>query len=72
MASTNLNLDEIEMEIDAQGQVQIWVKGVDGPKCLQLTSELEAVIGELIGRELTSDYYLPNDDELSDNLEIKQ
>jgi hypothetical protein len=72
MTTSNFNLEEIEIEIDAQGQVQIWVKGVDGPRCLQLTSELEAVIGNLIGREMTSDYYLSTDGVISDNLEIKE
>ena len=72
MTAANFNIDEIEIEIDAHGQVQIWVKGVDGPKCLQLTSELEALIGEVLGRELTSDYYLSNGDEITDNLELKQ
>ena len=72
MTATNFNIDEIEIEIDAQGQVKIWVKGVDGPKCLQLTHELEALIGEVIGRELTAEYYQSNDDEITDTLEIKQ
>lgn len=40
-----MELQEIEVVIGKDGQVQIQVRGVNGPKCLDLTRELEAALG---------------------------
>jgi hypothetical protein len=46
-----MELQEIEVIIGKDGQVQIQVRGVNGPKCLDLTRELEAALGgEILSR----------------------
>jgi len=37
--------------------VELEVKGVKGPACLELTKEIENEIGDVIERKLTSDYH---------------
>ncbi len=48
---------EIEVTIGPDGQVTLRPRGVQGPACLDLTKELEAALGEVTSRELTSEYY---------------
>ena len=49
-----MDIQEIEIEIDAQGQVNLHVKGIPGLACLALTSELEKVLGNVvIERQMT-------------------
>ena len=49
-----MELQEINVFIEKNGQVKIEVQGVQGPSCLDLTKELEDILGgEVIGRELT-------------------
>lgn len=37
--------------------VEIEVKGVKGPACLELTKEIEHEIGDVIERKLTGEYH---------------
>ncbi len=49
-----MELQEINIFIEKNGQVKIEVQGVQGISCLDLTKELEAILGgEVIERELT-------------------
>jgi hypothetical protein len=49
-----MELQEINVFIEKNGQVKIEVQGVQGISCLDLTQELEAILGgEVIERELT-------------------
>ena len=49
-----MELQEINVFIEKNGQVKIEVQGVQGISCLDLTKELEAILGgEVIERELT-------------------
>ncbi len=51
-----MNVEEIEVTIDKNGQVQLHVRGVKGKKCLDLTRDLEQALGaEVINRELTAE-----------------
>jgi len=43
-----MDIQEIEVEIDVQGQVNLHVKGLTGTACLALTSDLELVLGNLV------------------------
>lgn len=40
-----MEIQEIEVTIDKDGQVQVQVRGVKGKKCLDLTKELELALG---------------------------
>lgn len=49
-----MELQEIEVIIGKDGQVQLLVRGVKGLTCLDLTRELEAVLGgQIEAREMT-------------------
>lgn len=49
-----MELQEIDLFIDAKGEVRIEVRGVKGTQCLALTKELEAVLGaQIMSREFT-------------------
>jgi hypothetical protein len=49
-----MEVNEIEVIIDKQGEVQVLVRGVKGPECLKVTQTLEAALGaEVISREYT-------------------
>ena len=50
-------MEEIKVTIDAEGNVKVTVFGVKGNKCLELTEELEALLGGDVQREFTSEYY---------------
>jgi len=40
-----MEMQEIDVVIDKDGQVRIEVRGVKGPSCLDLTRSLEAALG---------------------------
>jgi Protein of unknown function (DUF2997) len=49
-----VELQEIELVVDKEGEVQMAVRGVKGKGCLALTKELEAVLGgQVVAREMT-------------------
>ncbi|MCL4297030.1 MAG: DUF2997 domain-containing protein [Anaerolineae bacterium] len=49
-----MELQEIEIVIGQDGRVQLQVRGVKGLTCLDLTKELEAVLGgQVEAREMT-------------------
>ena len=51
-----MELQEIEIIISKDGQVQVYVRGVQGQACLALTEALEDALGsEIILREMTAE-----------------
>lgn len=49
---------ELEITIDADGNVQVLVKCVKGQSCVDKTKFLEDALGNAVeSRELTSEYY---------------
>jgi hypothetical protein len=49
-----MELQEIDVFIEKDGQVKIEVRGVKGTSCLDLTKDLEAVLGnQTVVREMT-------------------
>lgn len=48
---------EIEFTIDDNGNVSFEVKGIKGKRCLEVTKEIEEVLGIVVNREHTSEYY---------------
>lgn len=52
---------ELEITISPSGEVSITVRGVKGKKCLELTAFLEEELGQITSRELTPDYYQPEE-----------
>ncbi|MCR4413939.1 MAG: DUF2997 domain-containing protein [Thermoguttaceae bacterium] len=43
-----MELQEIEVFIEKDGQVRVEVRGVKGPGCLELTKSLEAALGNQV------------------------
>lgn len=50
-------MEEIKVTIDGEGNVKVTVFGVKGGKCLELTKELEQLLGGDVERQFTSEYY---------------
>jgi len=49
-----MEIQEIEITIEKNGQVKLHVRGAKGATCLDLTQELEQALGgELLERQLT-------------------
>jgi hypothetical protein len=68
-----MNLQEIEVTIDQNGQVQVRVRGAKGDQCLDLTRGLEEALGgEVILREMTPEALEePNPEQLPNRLKVK-
>ena len=53
-----MELQEIDVFIDKNGQVRIEVRGVKGTSCLDLTKDLEGALGgQVEAREMTAEAY---------------
>jgi hypothetical protein len=51
-----MDIQEVEVTIDKKGQVKVHVRGVKGKQCLDLTKDLEKVLGaQVVSREMTSE-----------------
>ncbi len=51
------DLHEIDVTIDATGNVRLAVRGVKGNACRQLTEKLEKLLGgQVVARELTPEH----------------
>jgi hypothetical protein len=48
---------ELQIEITADGEVKITVKGAPGGECLDLTKALEEALGVVTDRQMTSEFY---------------
>ena len=57
-----MELQEIDLFIEPDGQVRIEVRGAKGKQCLALTKELEAALGaQIVQREMTPEANDEND-----------
>lgn len=52
-----MDKEELEITIDANGQVSIKVAGAKGGKCLDITKPIEEALGEVKVREMSPEYY---------------
>ncbi len=52
-----MDMQELEIVIDKDGQVSISVKGARGAECVTLTHALEAELGELVERTPTTEFF---------------
>ena len=68
-----MEVQEIEVTINKNGQVEVHVRGVKGTACLEITRGLEAALGgEVILREMTPEAAEPPDTPIDDSLNIGQ
>ena len=49
--------EELEIEIDPAGQVQVHVKGAGGTRCLDYVEIFRALLGPVAEQTLTAEYY---------------
>ena len=49
--------EELEIEIDPSGQVQVHVKGTKGKHCLDYVEVFRALLGPVTEETLTPEYY---------------
>ena len=61
--------DELEITIDAEGNVSIKVVGGDGSTCVELTKELEEALGLVDKRTLTAEYY---EEQVETDVQVEQ
>ena len=67
-----MELQEIDVFIEKDGQVRIEVRGVKGASCLDITAALEQALGGRIDeREMTGESYETVDDWMRDQLTVK-
>ncbi len=52
-----MELQEIDIFIEKDGQVKLEVRGVKGPGCLDLTRDLEKALGGEVEREMRPEAY---------------
>ncbi len=52
-----MDLQEVRIAIDKDGNVQVEVNGIKGTKCLDVTRALEAALGDGVEREMTAESY---------------
>ena len=53
-----MDVQEIQVQIDADGKVHVSLHGVKGDACLAITKELEALLGNQIEeRKYNHEYY---------------
>ena len=52
-----MEMQELEITIDRNGNVQVAVKGVHGDGCLALTKNIENAAGVVEERRYTSEFY---------------
>lgn len=52
-----MDMQELEIVIDKDGQVCISVKGAPGAECMTLTRELEAELGDLVEKTHTAEFF---------------
>ncbi len=53
-------METLEFFIHADGRVEERVSGIFGSKCAQVTASIEAKLGIVAQRELTSENFAPN------------
>lgn len=68
-----MQLQQIDIFIEKDGQVRLEVNGVKGPGCLDLTKALEQALGgEIESREMKPDAYEVVEEYTQDYLQQKQ
>ncbi len=65
-------LQEVEIIIDAEGNVKAHVRGVQGTSCIDITKEMFQMLGnQVMDRQLT-DEFNRREDELTDRQGVRQ
>ena len=60
---------DLNITISEEGEIELKVEGVSGPKCLKITEILEEDLGEVLSREKTSEFY-KNENEINTDINL--
>jgi len=66
-----VDVQEIEVTIDENGQVQIHVRGIKGDACLDITRPLEQALGGQLTREMTPEAMEETQNPIDTSLTLK-
>lgn len=68
-----MELQEIEVVIDEEGQVSLTVRGVKGTACLDITQSLEAALGGVVEtRQMTAEAYEPATESVTQRQQLRK
>ncbi len=48
---------KIIIKISKQGETKLQVEGVPGKQCTEITANIEEKLGDMVDKQLTSEYY---------------
>jgi hypothetical protein len=66
-----MELQEIEIQVDHEGNVTLHVLGVRGEDCITITKCIEEALGDLTDRTYTGEFYQERRT-VSDNEQVKR
>ncbi len=52
-----MELQELEIQMDREGNVTLHVRGVKGEECIMITKSIEEPLGKIIERRLSGEFY---------------
>jgi hypothetical protein len=52
-----MELQELEIQMDCEGNVTLHVRGVKGEECIMITKRIEESLGETVERTLSGEFY---------------
>jgi len=52
-----MELQEMEIQVDREGNVNLHVRGVKGEECIMITKSIEEPLGEIVERTLSGEFY---------------
>jgi hypothetical protein len=52
-----MELQELEIQLDREGNVTLHVRGVKGEECFMITKRIEESLGEIVERTLSGEFY---------------
>jgi hypothetical protein len=62
-----MDMQEVEIRVDREGNVAIHVQGVRGEECTWITKSIEEALGDLTDRTLSGEFYEEQGSERSHN-----
>ncbi len=52
-----MGMEQIEIQVDRDGNVTVHVEGVKGDECIRITKELEEALGAVTERSFSAEYF---------------
>ena len=52
-----MGMEQIEIQVDRDGNVSVHVEGVKGDECLRITKDLEEALGAVTDRSYSAEYF---------------